>query len=114
MTGLESNLRNILSQKETKIIPENIKKNVTIFGVTGTLEEGDVDTTNATATENDIINPKTAYVNGEKITGNIMLNEDRYMKDDILSSIDLTNISSDISFDKKFKVYALNGRICYI
>lgn len=112
MTDLESNLRDILSEKESKIIPENIKNGVQIFDVVGTL--GDVDTTNATATENDIINPKTAYVNGEKITGNIMLNEDRYMKDDILSSIDLTNISSDISFDKKFKVYALNGRICYI
>ena len=40
MTGLESNLREILSQKEEKIIPENIKKDVTIFGVTGTLESG--------------------------------------------------------------------------
>lgn len=40
MTGLESNLREILSQKEEKIIPENIKKDVTIFGVTGILESG--------------------------------------------------------------------------
>lgn len=36
MTELEINLRNILNEKETKILPENIKAGVTIFGVTGT------------------------------------------------------------------------------
>lgn len=40
MTDLEQNLREILNEKETKIIPENIKKDVTIFGVTGNVESG--------------------------------------------------------------------------
>ncbi len=40
MTGLETKLRTILNEKETKILPENIKKDVNILGVTGTLESG--------------------------------------------------------------------------
>lgn len=40
MTNLEINLQNILNEKTTKILPENIKKDVQIFDVVGTLEEG--------------------------------------------------------------------------
>lgn len=72
MTGLESNLREILSQKEEKIIPENIKKDVTIFGVTGTMEVG-IDTSDADATAENIEINKTAYTNGQKITGTLPL-----------------------------------------
>ena len=70
MSDLKTNLEQILQEKQTKIIPENIKKNVEIFGITGTLE-AEINTSDATATADDIINPKTAYVNGQKITGNI-------------------------------------------
>lgn len=73
MTSLESNLRSILSEKESKIIPENIKKDVQIFDVVGTLEEGGIDTSDATATAEDITVNKTAYVNGQKVTGNLPL-----------------------------------------
>ena len=68
MKTLVDNLAEIKRQKETYIIPENIKKDVTVLGVTGTLEEG-IDTTDATAVASDIMNTKTAYVNGEKVTG---------------------------------------------
>lgn len=73
MTSLESNLRSILSEKESKIIPENIKKDVQIFDVVGTLEEGGIDTSDATATAEDITINKTAYINGQKVTGNLPL-----------------------------------------
>lgn len=47
-----------------------IKAGETILGVTGTMQAG-IDTSDATATANDIVQNKTAYVNGEKITGAI-------------------------------------------
>ena len=53
-----------------KLIAGNLRKNVTILGVTGSLEEG-VDTSDANATAGDILSGKTAYVKGSKITGNI-------------------------------------------
>ena len=36
MTELEINLNLILNEIKTKVLPENIKEGVTIFGVTGT------------------------------------------------------------------------------
>lgn len=55
---------------DSNISAGNIKKDVSILGVTGTLEQG-IDTSDATATAGDILDTKTAYVNGQKITGTI-------------------------------------------
>ena len=49
------------------LLPEYIKRGITLGGVTGTLE--DLDTSDATATEWDITYGKTAYVKGKKIEG---------------------------------------------
>ena len=70
MSELKTNLQEILQEKQEKIIPENIKKNVTIFDVTGTYEgSGGTDTSDATATAEDIMSGKTAYVAEGKVTG---------------------------------------------
>ena len=55
------------SSNNNNLIPEYIKAGITLGGVTGTLE--DLDTSDATATAEDIALGKTAYVNGIKITG---------------------------------------------
>lgn len=60
----------VTSSIDANIKAENIKKDISILGVTGTLEAG-IDTSDANATADDIARGKTAYVNGEKIIGNI-------------------------------------------
>ena len=50
---------------DTNLAAGNIKANVTIFGVPGTF------TSDANAVAGEILNPKTAYVNGVKLTGSM-------------------------------------------
>lgn len=63
-------LQDIKEDRNTNLKPENLKAGITCLGVVGTMETG-VDTSDADATANDIAENKTAYVNGEKIIGNI-------------------------------------------
>lgn len=67
---LQEVLDDIQVDKFQNLKPENIKSGVKVLGVEGILNEG-VNTTDATATTNDLLYPKTAYVNGTKITGRI-------------------------------------------
>ena len=73
MDILNTKIKNILTEKNTKIKPENIKKDINILGVTGTLTS--LDTSDANATVGDIVTGKTAYVNGQKIAGSLVINK---------------------------------------
>lgn len=67
-TDLEQKLEQILEEKNAKIKPENLKQGTSAFGIEGELKP--LSTTNdATATNEDIILGKVAYVKSEKLTG---------------------------------------------
>lgn len=54
---------------DSDLTAANIKTGVQIFNITGSY------TSDATAVAGDIVNTKTAYVNGSKITGNLVINK---------------------------------------
>ena len=66
MTELRQKINNIVEEKNTKVVPENIRAGRTMFNVDGTFSS------DANATAKDIAMNKTAYVNGEKIEGTLL------------------------------------------
>ena len=75
---------NTYQYKDKNITPENIKFGVNINGVTGTFMGG-IDTSDATATANDILQGKTAYVGREKIEGVIETYADEFENGEIIN-----------------------------
>lgn len=74
---------------DSDIVSENIREGINILGVKGNYIG--LDTSDATATANDIISPRTAYISGEKVTGTIQV--EYYTGEyNVLGSI-LTNIA---------------------
>ena len=61
----------ISATEQAKIITGNIKAGITVLGVAG--KSSVVDTADADAVAGDILNGKTGYVNGVKVTGNASL-----------------------------------------
>lgn len=74
MASLKEKSESILNDKRLNLLPENIKKDVTILGVTGTLEgsSGGIDTSSDNPiTADDVVQGKEGFVNGEKIIGTL-------------------------------------------
>lgn len=69
------NMYDIKDDKDTNLLPENIRKNTTVLGVTGTLDP-QTDESDATATSADIALNKSAYVNNAKIYGSVVTTDD--------------------------------------
>lgn len=67
MDILNTKIKDILEEKKTKIKSQNIKSGINILGVQGSSKV--LDTTDSNAIANDIVTGKTAFVNGQKITG---------------------------------------------
>ncbi len=68
MTSLEENLNKILEEKETKLLPENIKKGINILGIEGEDTNSNIQSENP-AINDDIMLGKEAYVNDTKLVG---------------------------------------------
>lgn len=61
----------MVPKEENGLVAENIVEGANIFGIEGTGGGGGIDTSDATATESDIVVGKTAYANGEKLEGSV-------------------------------------------
>lgn len=91
LTELQTNLEAILNEKNTKIIPANIKSGITIFNVTGTaVESNEEPSKNVTITEqNQEIEPSSNYTGMSKIVATVSSAID--------SNIQAANIRENIS-----------------
>lgn len=98
MSNLKQKAQSILNEKDTKIKPENIKKNVQVFDVVGTLDG--IDTSDATATSGDLVMDATAYVKGVKISGSIR----DYRSESGISDFEDAEYSGDVPEDSKLKI----------
>lgn len=86
-----------------KITSDKIKSGESIFGVEG--NQSVVDTSDANVTSDDIVQGKTAYVNGQKVTGTVQeinsdlgVSEGEYVTNDTIPLVGVTetNISAPI------------------
>lgn len=110
---LQTNLDAILQDKNTNLKPENLKQGVTCLGVEGTAETGGIDTSDANATANNLDSGKTAYANGEKITGNVTAISDEWHNfpetEDIVNDTGLQTVAMTKQLPSGNSIHILGG-----
>lgn len=84
MATLQESAQSILNEKNSKVLPENIVKGVTMFGIEGIASN--LDTSDATAISKDIAKGKVAYVQGERIEGTSNATVNSFMTSDEMSN----------------------------
>ena len=84
---------------DPNLLAENIKSGVTISGVTGTF------TNDGTATASDMANGVTAYVNGQKVTGNVAVTTSgvQYIASSIEKNASYLDTKYTIGADRLFR-----------
>lgn len=92
---------------DSEIIANYIKKGITIGGVTGKLES--LNTFDATATAEDILYGKTAYVKGKKITGMWIPSEENF--DEITFSFEDLEMKQNIKGYEGYIPQIVEGNI---
>lgn len=88
--------------EKSKVIPENIKKDVTILGVTGTLEEG-TDVSDTTASESTVLAGfKFHNKNGNLVTGTIPSGQIRIISSPTTPDLSLNDKYSVVDIERGF------------
>lgn len=101
-------LSEVTINKPDTLISSNIRKDINIAGIVGSLI--DLDTSDATAVPNDIISPKTAYVNGQKVTGAMIPTYDSSVPSELGRNINLSGITiDDVNLDINLAIRASSG-----
>ena len=91
-------LNKVIVGGDANLVANNIKSGVSIFGVQGTLTS--LDTSDANATPEYLVQGKTAYVNGEKITGTVINKADG----EVLNILQLGSTADDTT-----QMFTING-----
>ena len=101
---------------DSNLVASNIKSGVSIFGVSGSYTasgSSGLDTSDATATASDIVSPKTAYINGEKVEGTLVAADIDVTVGDFLVGVDTNNklyfrLGNVAVFQKRYLVDTTN------
>jgi len=104
MTELEQRLRTIVTEKEEKLLPKNLKKGITLLGVEGVLEEGGP----LTQEEYDVCNTKADTILGTTS----LYTELEYIQSTGTQYID-TKLALTTGFKAKLKISFQNVQMGY-